>query len=307
MRNPCDGIILIDKNGGETSFDVVKNIRQLLNVKKAGHAGTLDPFATGLLVVLLGQGTKLSSYLMSGEKTYCGTIRLGVETDTQDPTGQVIQTRPVPDITPEDIKEKAVGFIGEIEQVPPIFSAVRYEGKRAYKLARKGIKVDLEKRKVKIHSLKIISVDLPDVIIEVTCSSGTYIRSLATDLGKRLGPGGHLKDLRRLSSAPFAVMDALNLKHMGVTSTKSASQDRIIPLGEALPHLKEMQVDGRMAHKIRNGYQPEWKEVAAGSDMPNFYKGYMKLVKGLDLVAITKVCNLSGDDKEWLKITRVFN
>ncbi len=131
MRNPCDGIILIDKNGGETSFGVVKNIRKILNVKKACHAGTLDPFATGLLVVLLGQGTKLSSYLMSGEKTYCGTIRLGVETDTQDPTGQVIQTRPVPDIKPEDIKEKARGFIGEIEQVPPIFSAVRYEGKRA--------------------------------------------------------------------------------------------------------------------------------------------------------------------------------
>ena len=303
----CDGIILIDKNGGETSFSVVKRVKQILNVKKAGHAGTLDPFATGLLVVLLGQGTKLSSYLMSGEKTYHGTIRLGVETDTQDPTGRVIQTRPVPDIKPEDIKEKAMGFIGEIEQVPPIFSAVRYEGKRAYKFARNGIKVDLEKRRVKIHSLKIISVDLPDVTIEVTCSSGTYIRSLATDLGKRLGPGGHLKDLRRLYSAPFTVTHALNLKHLGFTSAKIASRDRIIPLREALPHLKEMQVDARMARKIRDGYQPKLEEVTTGADMPNSYEGYMKLINGTELVAIIKTSNFSDDDKGWLKIARVFN
>ncbi|MBW1861416.1 MAG: tRNA pseudouridine(55) synthase TruB [Deltaproteobacteria bacterium] len=307
MSKRYDGIILIDKNDGETSFGVVKRVRRILKVKKAGHSGTLDPFATGLLVVLLGQGTKLSSYLMSGEKLYRATMRLGIETDTQDPTGQVVQVRPVPDIKPEEIKEKAMEFIGEIEQVPPIFSAVRYGGKRAYELARNGIKIDLEKRKVKIHSLKIISVALPDVTMEVTCSSGTYIRSLASDLGKQLGPGGHLKDLRRLSSAPFTVKDALDSKHMGFTSSKSAYQDRIIPLLEAIPHLKEVRVDDRMAHKIRTGYQPEWEEVATRSDMPDYYKGYMKLVEGIELVAIMKVCHLLGDNKARLKITRVFN
>ena len=197
MGNPREGIILVDKGEGETSFDVVKKIKKALGIKKVGHAGTLDPFATGLLIVLVGQGTKLAPYLMSGKKTYRGTLRLGVETDTQDPTGHTVSTRPVPEISLEEIRRHALGFTGEIEQVPPAFSAVRHQGKRAYEFARKGIAIDLKKRRVRIHSLEVLGVALPEITFQVVCSGGTYVRTLAADLGKQMGPGAHLRELRR--------------------------------------------------------------------------------------------------------------
>ena len=306
MGNSYDGIILIDKGEGETSFEVVKNVRRILKIKKAGHAGTLDPFATGLLVVLLNQGTKLSPYIMSGEKKYRATIRLGIETETGDPTGCVTRTMSVPELQREYIKEKSQGFIGEIEQVPPIFSAVRHKGKRAYELARKGIKIDLEKRRVKIRCLEIISVDLPDVTIEVQCSSGTYMRSLAVDLGKQIGPGAHLKTLRRISSGSFTAEDAFNVKRAGIGLQRDILLDKIIPLREALPHMKETNVDNGMAKKIRNGYQPEWEEVVTRADLPVF-EGHMKLVNEMELVAITKAHQLPDHNKRRLKILRVFN
>lgn len=307
MGNFYDGIVLIDKNGGETSFDVVRNVRKILKIKKVGHAGTLDPFATGLLIVLLGQGTKLSPFIMAGEKTYRAVVRLGVETDTQDPTGRVVSTKTVPDFDPGYISEKASLFVGEIEQVPPIFSAVKIRGKRAYKLARQGIKVDLEKRKIRVHSLKIVSIDLPDVAMEIKCSSGTYIRSLAADLGRQLGTGAHLRALIRLSSGPFAVKDALKLDKSAPNDSNDIVKKGIISLSEALPRMIEIQVDDQMARKIRNGYQPEWGEVLRGGDQIDFYAGYMKLLKAMELVAIAKCETVLNGHKGWLKIKKVFN
>ncbi|MGD9034309.1 MAG: tRNA pseudouridine(55) synthase TruB [Desulfobacteraceae bacterium] len=305
MGNPYDGIILIDKAEGKTSFDVVKAVRRLLKVKKVGHAGTLDPFATGLLIILLGQGTKLSNYLMAGDKAYQATMRLGVETDTQDLTGRVVKMSFVPEFEPESIGKVALGFVGEIEQVPPLFSAVNYRGKRAYQLAREGIKMDLQKRRVKVHSLAIISVHLPDVTMKVTCSRGTYVRSLAADLGKELGPGAHLKSLRRLCSGPFSVEDALSLENLEHLSQDRSVQQIRIPLREALPDMKEAKVDGAMAQRIRNGYQPGCGEVAM-AELPRFFDGYMKLIEGEVLVAIAKVQHLL-ENKASLKIMRVFN
>lgn len=305
MGNSYDGIILIDKEEGKTSFDVVKAIRRLLKVKKVGHAGTLDPFATGLLIILLGQGTKLSHYLMAGDKAYQATMRLGVETDTQDLTGHVVKSCLVPEFEPEFIRKVALRFVGEIEQVPPLFSAVNYRGKRAYELARKGIKMDLQKRRVKVHSLAITSVDLPDVTMKVTCSRGTYVRSLAADLGKELGPGAHLKSLRRLCSGPFSVRDALSLEDVEHLSRDRLVPQTIIPLHEALPDMKQAKVDSGMAQRIRNGHQPGCEEVAM-ADLPRFFEGYMKLVEGEGLVAIAKVHPLL-ENKASLKIMRVFN
>lgn len=307
MDKSCDGIVLIDKNEGETSFDVVRRVRKVLKIKKVGHAGTLDPFATGLLIVLLGQGTKLSPYLMSREKKYRATLRLGIETDTQDPTGHVLRKRPVPAFDLETIKEHALGFIGEAEQSPPIFSALRYRGKRAYEFARKGIKPDLKKRKVTIRSLEILSADLPDVTMEVTCSSGTYIRSLATDLGEKLGPGAHLNALRRLSIGPFSLQNALNSEKVGLDRTENVLQDRIIPLREAIPHLKEVQVDDQLAHKIRNGYQPQWEALRGRFPLQEVLEGQIKLVEGGALVAIMKVQQQMGHDSAGVEILRVFH
>ena len=306
MENLCDGIVLVDKSQGETSFDVVRRGRKALKIKKAGHAGTLDPFATGLLIVLLGQGTKLSPYLMSQEKKYQATLRLGIETDTYDPTGRILEKRPVPEFDLDTIKEAALGFIGEAKQSPPIFSAVRYRGKRAYEFARKGIKPELKKRKVMIRSLEIISADLPDVTMEVTCSSGTYIRSLAADLGEKLGPGAHLKTLRRLSIGPFGIQDALNLEKIGFDDIEKVLQDKIIPLRDAIPHLTEVQVDGVLAQKIRNGYQPQWDVLKGKAHWTTIHENEIKLVEDKTLVAIMKVPKQTGFDGEGLEILRVF-
>lgn len=305
MGNPYDGIILIDKEEGKTSFDVVKGVRRLLKVKKVGHAGTLDPFATGLLIILLGQGTKLSNYLMAGDKAYQATMRLGVETDTQDLTGRVVSKGLVPEFETESIRKVARRFVGEIEQIPPPFSAVNYRGKRAYELAREGIKMDLQKRKVKVHSLAITSVDLPDVTMRVTCSRGTYVRRLAADLGKELGPGAHLRCLRRLCSGSFRVEDALSLEKLAHLSRDLLVQQIRIPLHKALPDMKEARVEGGMAQRIRNGHQPGCEEVAM-ADLPLFFEGYMKLVDREGLVAIAKV-HQPLENKASLKIMRVFN
>ncbi len=305
MGNSYDGIILIDKEEGMTSFDVVKAIRRLLKVKKVGHAGTLDPFATGLLIILLGQGTKLSNYVMAGDKVYQATMRLGVETDTQDLTGRVVKRCLVPEFEPEFIRKVAHTFVGEIEQVPPLFSALNYRGKRAYELARKGIKMNLQKRRVKVHSLAITSIDLPDVSMKVTCSRGTYVRSIAADLGKELGPGAHLKSLRRFCSGPFSVEDALSLENVEHLSRDRIVPQSIIPLNEALPEMRQAKVDGSMAQRIRNGHQPGGEEVSM-VNLPQSFEGYMKLVEGEGLVAIAKVCPLV-ENKASLKIMRVFN
>lgn len=290
-----DGIILVDKDEGETSFDVVKRVRKRTSIRKVGHAGTLDPFATGLLVVLLGQGTKLSPYLMAGEKRYLAAVRLGVETDTLDPTGRVIRTCPVPRLDREEIETNILTFLGDIEQSPPAFSAVNYEGKRAYKLARKGFKPELKKRRVTIYSVRFISIDLPEIILEVRCSQGTYIRSLASDIGKKLGSVAYLHSLRRLSSGPFEVENALQSRLIESSLSEMQLRAKGIPLNESLPFMKELRVDNQTADKIRKGYRPDREEMTPG---------FIKITSGSSLVAVMEVDPLSD---HWLKRIRVFS
>jgi len=303
MHERRDGIILIDKRKGETSSDVVRKVKRALGVRKVGHAGTLDPFATGLLIVLLGEGTKLSRYVMAGEKTYRARLRLGVETDTFDLTGQVIQARTVPALTPELVQQTALQFVGKIEQVPPAFSAVKHKGTRAYKLARKGIEFDLPRRKVAIRSITVSDLELPDLTMEVTCSSGTYIRSLAADLGKRLGPGGHLTALRRLASKPFLVEEAIDLE--GFSATTLA--EKIVPLWRAVAHIQGAQIDTHLARKIRGGYQPDSRDLPGGLQASDEQEGPLTLLNGNDLVAILDVDPSNRDRPGRLKISRVFN
>jgi len=295
----CDGILLIDKNEGETSFDVVKRLRKALGLKKVGHAGTLDPFATGLLIALLGQGTKLSSHLMAGDKRYLASIRLGIETDTLDPTGNVVQTKPVPSLKPVDIEKKILTFVGEIQQTVPAFSAVNIKGKRAYIWAREGMKLDLPKKVVMIRSVETISIDMPVVTIEVVCSGGTYIRSLAADIGDRLGTVAHLSSLRRLSSGPFHVNDSINSEEISIVGSANIIKDNLISLKDSLPDMKEFHVDIKIAEKIRNGYRPKWNEVEG--------EGFIKLVNEESLVAIVEVNRLSSDDRDRLRSIRIFN
>jgi len=293
-----DGVLVVDKEEGETSFSVVRKVRKLLKVSKVGHAGTLDPFATGLLLVLVGQGTKLSPYLMAGDKTYLGTLTLGTETDTLDRTGRVTAMKPVPKLDPELIRERARAFVGETEQTPPAFSALKVQGKRAYSLARKGLPVSLEKRRVRIMELAVLSLDLPDVTFRVVCSSGTYVRTLAADLGMELGVGAHLKALRRTAIGPYGVEDALRSGDMGASA--EAVKKRIIPLRYALPHFTEVEVDERTAFQVRKGYQPGWEELGKKAPFP---QEEVKLVSGTDLVALVR---FEPRAKGQLRVSRVF-
>lgn len=307
MEYPTDGIILIDKDAGETSYGVVKKVKHLLKVRKVGHAGTLDPFATGLLIVLVGHATKLSHFIMSENKVYLATARLGVETDTMDCTGQVTRITGIPDIQPEYIRKKIQSFVGDIEQVPPAYSAVKYKGTRAYKLARKGIKIDLQKRRVTIHSMRIVSIQLPDVTFEVKCSSGTYIRSLAADVGREVGTCAHLRSLRRLASGPFEARYALNSGEITTRSGHPLLGEKMIPLRAALPGMREIEVDGLVAEKVRHGYRPAWEEVKTRLNWSGFEGEHVKFVRDGELVAIMRITNNERGNLGKFEIGRVFS
>ena len=300
MVEICDGVLIVDKEEGETSFRVVWKVKKLLEVSKVGHAGTLDPFATGLLLVLVGQGTKLSPYLMAGDKTYLGTLTLGTETDTMDRTGRVTDMKPVPNLDPELVRERAKAFVGVTEQTPPSFSALKVQGKRAYSLARKGLPVTLEKRRVMVKDWTILSQDLPDVSFRVGCSSGTYVRSLAADLGKGLGVGAHLKTLRRTAIGPYRIEDALRSGDIGTGLSAETVKGKIISLRRALPHFTEVEVDEKTALQVRRGYQPGWEELGKKPLSPH---EDVKLVCGPDLVALVR---FEPGAKGQLRISRVF-
>ena len=316
MKHPDDGILLVDKGEGETSHGVVKKIRSALRRGKrykVGHGGTLDPFATGLLVILLGQGAKLSRFIMAGEKEYLATLELGIETDTLDPTGQVTAVRHVPKLSFDHIREMADRYEGRIRQTPPAYSAVKYQGSRAYALARKGVAFELKERKVTVHSISIISVDLPDITMRIRCAGGTYIRSLAADLARDLGPGGRLKTLRRLKSGAFDVDTAVSSGDILPGSHGRILRERGIPLRKALPDMGEIELNGMLAEKVRQGYQPTWDELrCAGASMMHAdfprddRESFTKLISGDELVAIVKK-NDGGGGHEKVKFERVFS
>ena len=309
MAYPTDGILLIDKSKGETSYDVVRKIKTAfrgLKVAKFGHAGTLDPFATGLLIILVGQGTKLSPFIMAQHKRYLATVRLGIETDTLDPTGRIICERAVPNFSLEFIGNRIKGFSGKIEQVPPIYSAIKYKGTRAYKLAREGRAPTLNKRTVWIYSLVITSVKLPDVTMEVECSSGTYMRSLASDLGKALGPGAHLRSLRRLRCGSFNVDDALKSQEISTENLEIIVNEKLIPLASALSDMPEIVVGNSIAEPVRHGRQLVLQSLVDDFDHAPCEGEHFKLIGNGELVAVVKSKKSGRDGHVRLEISRVF-
>lgn len=249
-ENGLNGLLLIDKPAGPTSFEVVRQIRRALKVRKAGHLGTLDPFATGLLPLALGAATRLVPFLEDLDKTYLATVELGKETDTQDSTGKVMAEKMVA-VSEAEVRAAAARFVGDIEQVPPLYSALRHQGRRLYELARRGIEVEVRPRKVTVYRLEIREVRLPRVVLEATCSKGTYMRTLAHDLGRALGCGGHLAALRRLAVGPFRVEEALPLAE--ATQNPALARERLIPLADCLPFLPALQVDSREAQRLAQG------------------------------------------------------
>jgi tRNA pseudouridine55 synthase len=223
-----DGAILIDKPSGPTSHDVVDAIRRQFGIKKVGHCGTLDPNATGLLIIVLGRGTKLSEKLMGDDKVYEGTIKFGETTDSYDSDGKILETKPVPPLTLAQLDEAAAPFIGDLMQVPPMVSAIKIKGVPLYKLARKGIEVEREPRLIHIYNFRFTEYAAPFGKCRVACTKGTYVRSLAHDLGQKLGCGAHLTALRRSASGKFDVADAIPLDAVLKLSVAELEK-RVIP------------------------------------------------------------------------------
>jgi len=225
---PLDGAVLIDKPSGPTSHDIVDEIRARFRLKKVGHCGTLDPNATGLMIVLLGRGTKLSEKLMSDDKVYSGWVKFGESTNSYDADGEVLETKPVPPLTVEQLNEATESFLGDQMQTPPMVSAVKVEGVPLYKLARKGVEVERKARLIHIYSYRFTQYEEPFGFFRVGCTKGTYVRSLTHELGEKLGCGAHLATLRRVTSGKFNAADAITFEDVFKLSTSELEQ-RVIP------------------------------------------------------------------------------
>jgi tRNA pseudouridine55 synthase len=228
------GLLLIDKPRGPTSHDIVYRVRRKLQTKRVGHAGTLDPMATGLLIILVGKATKASQYLMGGDKVYEGTVRLGVTTNSQDADGETMETLPVPAFTAAQIEEAMNTFLGDQYQTPPMFSAIKVDGVPLYKLARKGEEIEREPRFIRISKLETLGFESPDLRFRMHCTKGTYVRTFAHDLGRKLGCGGHLCALRRTVSGELSVDAAITLDAFEALPLAGAHA-RLVPVAGSVP------------------------------------------------------------------------
>jgi len=228
-----DGILILDKPAGLTSHDAVNRVRRATQIRQVGHAGTLDPLATGVLVVCLGQATRISEYLLGHDKAYRATIRLGLETNTYDADGEILATRDV-HVDRAAVERALAQFVGAIEQVPPMYSAIKRDGQKLYELARQGIEIEREARAVVIRSIELCEYQPPDATIDVRCSAGTYIRSIAHDLGAALGTGGHLIRLTRTAAGPFVIDQAITLEAFEAAAREGRWHTYLRTIDEAL-------------------------------------------------------------------------
>ena len=261
-----NGILVIDKPAGPTSFDVVRRVRSLLKVEKAGHTGTLDPRATGVLPICVGAATKIAGFISEGKKSYDALIRLGIETDTHDAGGQPVAQAPVPHLSAPLLEAVLAKFRGSYLQVPPMFSAIRVAGKRLHELARAGQTIPREPRPVEVYELVLRDFSSTEIAISLTCSKGFFVRALARDVGRALSCGGHLKALRRTASGPFTVEHALALHKLAELASRSEGEEAVrrqmISLNDALVDMPAIQVSAADAQRVAHGVPIE---CAAGT------------------------------------------
>lgn len=250
-----DGILLLDKPVGLSSNQALQRVKRLFNANKAGHTGSLDPLASGVLPVCLGEATKISGFLLDAEKRYLAECRLGQRTKTADSEGAVIESRPVPPLSREWIEQVCHRFIGEIEQVPPMYSALKQQGQPLYKLARQGKTVERKARRVSIFALNLLEYGESRLLLDIHCSKGTYIRTLAEDIGEALGCGAHVSGLRRTLAAPFTDGNLLQLdrlQHLAELNTGELDK-LLLPADAALPHWPAVKLNTELACYIKQG------------------------------------------------------
>lgn len=255
-----NGIVVIDKPSGVTSHDVVSMLRKRFATRRVGHTGTLDPLATGVLVMCVGNATKAADMISNADKRYRAGLELGIRTDTLDIEGTVTERRAV-NVTEANVREGVLSFIGEQDQIPPMYSAIKQNGKKLYELAREGKEIEREKRRINIYSIDIIDISLPYVTIDVHCSKGTYIRSLCDDIGQKLGCGAVMTALRRTESAGFTTDDAYTIDELdGLSDISSA----LMPTDSLFSGLDEIHLNAKQEKSITNGVRMTWRDGKEG-------------------------------------------
>ena len=293
IRNAISGILVVDKPVGLTSHDVVEIIRRGTNIRRAGHTGTLDPRASGVLVVLVGPAVRLSEFVSASDKRYQAILRLGSTTDTFDAEGRFTQQpSALVNVTEEQFEEVLKRFIGEIEQVPPPYSAVKVHGRKAYEMAREGEEVSLEPRKIQVHHLEVLEWALPEVVIDVHCSSGTYVRSLANDVGATLGCGAYLVGLRRTKSGRFSLREAIPLRKLQEAFTAGNWAQYLIPAAEALAEWPGVELNADEVEEVKHGHRVK----AAADAQPGLVRG---VSMAGELIAIMNLAAAEDGTPEW--------
>jgi tRNA pseudouridine55 synthase len=289
LKNAISGVLVVDKPVGMTSHDVVQAIRMGTGIRRAGHTGTLDPRASGVLVILVGPAVRLSEYVSASDKRYQAVIRLGASTDTYDADGRFTQQANAPiNVTEQQFEETLKQFIGEIEQTPPPYSAVKVQGRRAYDMARQGEEVDLAPRKITVHHLEVLEWAPPEVVVDVHCSSGTYVRSLANDMGNALGCGAYLIGLRRTKSGRFSLRDATPLRKLQEAFQIGNWYQLLIPAAEALADWPAIELDPDQVEAIKHGHRIPAAEDAKG------------MVRGVSMAGeLVALLELDETAREW--------
>ena len=292
IKNAISGVLVVDKPVGMTSHDVVQAIRNGTGLRRAGHTGTLDPRASGVLVILVGPAVRLSEYVSASDKRYQAIIRLGSATDTFDSEGKFTRSDVPVDVTEAQFEEVLKTFIGEIEQTPPPYSAVKVQGRKAYEMARQGEEVDLAPRIIQVHHLEVLEWAPPEVVVDVHCSSGTYVRSLANDLGEKLGCGAYLVGLRRTKSGRFSLRDATPLRKLQESFTAGNWYQYLIPAAEALGDWPAIELSPDEVEAVRHGHRVKVK----GDTTITKVRGVS--TQG-ELVALLELMPLEDGSSEW--------
>ena len=299
------GFVVVDKPAGITSHDVVSRVRRIFGTRRVGHTGTLDPFATGVLPVAVNDGTKAIPFLDEGIKVYEAVMQLGVATDTLDTTGVILHEAGWDGITRSDIADVLEKFCGPITQIPPMYSAIKRDGQPLYKLARQGQTVEREPRPVEIYSLELTAFEPPLVSFTVSCSRGTYVRTLADDIGSSLGCGAALKKLRRTASGPFSISSAVTVGQLEQAAAAGTLEQYLLSPSAALAHLPGIQVNDQGRAYIGHGRFPVWQDIAG--DVPRECEDgcLMRLIQGSELLAVAEFRS-RGDSPPLPILRRVF-
>jgi tRNA pseudouridine55 synthase len=299
------GFVVVDKPAGITSHDVVSRVRRILGTRKVGHTGTLDPFATGVLPVAVNDGTKAIPFLDEGIKCYEALIQLGVATDTLDMTGTVQREGDFSTVTGQQLLDVFERFTGPILQIPPMYSAIKQGGQPLYKLARQGQEVERQPRPVDIHAIELLSVALPFVSIKVTCSRGTYVRTLADDIGTALGCGAALKELRRTASGLFEIGVATTLEELARAAEAGDAASIFISPFDALAHMPDIPLADTGLAKVSYGRSPLWEETVGNIDVVGTAGELVRLSHAGELVAVARL-QACGEGMTSIVLQRVF-